>query len=304
MSRYWLLAFGGGAASVLIYSLTASGSFSGLLLAYFAALPLYLVGFSLGLAAGATAGATATIGMLYPGDLTWSAAFFLATALPTVVLIRQALLSRQDTQGSVVWYPAGLLVVTISVLGAGVYTLAALWLAAQPEGFEGTARLYVENMASTMTAPDAAESREYLVKTLTPILPGFIAASWFVMTVINAVLAQALLVRFERNIRPSPDIVSMEFPNWFPIATAAAALVGLLLPGAFGYYGVNLAIILIVPFFFMGLAVVHTLCRQKQAGPLLLATFYGMLIIFGWLVIIVAALGLIEQWIGLRRRFT
>jgi hypothetical protein len=304
VSRYLLLAFGGGAVSVLIYSLSATGSFGGLIFAYFAAVPLFLVGFSLGLAAGATAGATATIGMLYPSGLAGAAVFFCVTALPTIILIRQSLLSRNDSQGSVAWYPAGLMVVTVSVLGAGIYTLAALFFTMQPEGFEGTARAFVENLASSMTAPDAADTREYLVNTLTPILPGFIAASWFVMTVINAALAQALLVRFERNIRPSPDIVLMEFPNWFPITAAAAALVGLLLPGAFGFYGVNLAIILIVPFFFMGLAVIHALCRRKSAGLFFLVTFYGMLIIFGWLVVIVATLGLIEQWVGLRRRFT
>ncbi len=303
MSRYWLLAIGGGAASVLIYSLATAGSFGGLVFAYFAAVPLYLVGFGLGLTAGAMAGVTATISMLYPGALTGSAMFFFVTALPAVILIRQSLLSRDDTGEGHVWYPAGLIVVTISLLGAGIYTLAAVWLTLQPEGFEGTARTFMETMAASITTPDAAENREYIVSKLTPILPGFIAASWFVMTVINAALAQALLVRFERNIRPSPDIVSMEFPGWFPVAAAAAALIGLLLPGTLGFYGTNLAIILIVPFFFMGLAVVHALCRRKSAGPFLLITFYGMLIFFGWLVVIVAALGLIEQWVGLRRRF-
>jgi len=304
VSRYWLLAIGGGAASALIYSLTGMGSLGGLIFAYFAAVPLYLVGLSLGLTAGATAGVTATVGLLVPGGVLGAVVFFIVTAVPTIVLIRQALLSQNDAQGTRIWYPAGLLVITLSVLGAAIYSLAALWFAMQPEGFEGTIRTFVENLASSIAAPEAADRRKWVVETMTPILPGFIAGSWFVMTAINATLAQALLVRFGRNIRPSPDIVSMEFPNWFPIAAAAAALVGVFLPGAFGFYGSNLAIILIIPFFFMGLAVVHALCRGKSAGSLMLVTFYVMLIFFGWLVVIVAALGLIEQWIGLRRRFT
>ena len=53
-----------------------------------------------------------------------------------------------------------------------------------------------------------------------------------------------------------------------------------------------------------GFAVVHTLCRKKSIGPFLLIMFYGMLIIFDRFIIFVAALGLIEQWVGLRRRFT
>ena len=53
MSRYWLLAIGGGAASVLMHSLAVVAP-GGLLLANFAALPLYLVGLGLGLTAAAT----------------------------------------------------------------------------------------------------------------------------------------------------------------------------------------------------------------------------------------------------------
>lgn len=304
MSRFWLLAIGGGAVSVLLYSLTVTGSLGGLVFAYFAALPLFLVGLSLGLTAGATAGVAATLGILIPGGAMAAVGFFFLTALPAVILVRQALLSRTDAQGVTVWYPAGFLVVTLSVIGAGIYTLTALWLSMQPDGFEGAARSFVNNFMESLPEMGAEDQREILADKIASILPGIFAASWFVMTVINATLAQGLLVRFQKNARPSPDIVSMEFPNWFPVAAAISAVIGISLPGALGFYGTNLAIILIIPFFFMGLAVIHSLCRRKPAGPFMLITFYVMLIIFGWLIVIVAALGLIEQWVGLRRRFT
>ena len=64
MLRYLLAAISGGIASALVYSLMGIGSFGGILLAYFAPLPLYLIGFSLGWTASAVASAVAIILLL------------------------------------------------------------------------------------------------------------------------------------------------------------------------------------------------------------------------------------------------
>ena len=130
MSRYWLLAIGGGAASVLIYSLAGTVP-GGLIFAYFTALPLYLVGLGLGLSAGATAGVAATVGIWIPGGGVTAMVFLVVTALPVVVFVRQALLSRNDAQGNQVWYPAGNMAFTLCVIGGLIYSAIALWLSSR-----------------------------------------------------------------------------------------------------------------------------------------------------------------------------
>jgi uncharacterized protein YybS (DUF2232 family) len=305
LSRYWLLAIGGGAASVLIYSLAGSVP-GGLLFAYFTALPLYLVGLGLGLAAMATASVTATVGVWLPGGGVTAMVFLVITAMPATLFIRQALLSRNDAQGNPAWYPAGNMVLTLCVLGAVLFSGAALWLSFLPDGFEGSVKNFTQGMAENLLTDSAAGFQEQFVAKVAPILPGFAVASWLIMNLVNAVLAQGILTHFQSNLRPSPEIAQMELPYWIPLAvvTAAATAAGLLLPDSIGYFGGNLAIILFIPFFFIGLAVAHTLCRNKPAGPFLLILLYGMLIFFNRLIIFVAALGLIEQWFGLRRRLT
>ena len=305
MSPYWLLAIGGGAASVLIYSLAGSVP-GGLIFAYFTALPLYIVGLGLGLSAGTTAGVVATVGIWLPGGSGTAMVFLVVTAMPVVVFVRQALLSGNDAQGNQTWYPAGNMVFALCVIGALIYTAIAIWLSLLPDGFEGSVKSFTEGMAVSLLTHSAAEFRDVFVAKIAPILPGFAVASWLIMNVINAALAQGVLIRFKHNYRPSPEIASMELPYWLPLAaiTAGATAGGLLLPGSIGYYGSNLAIILFIPFFFIGLAVAHTFCRNKPAGAFLLILLYGMLIIFDRLIIVVAALGIIEQWVGLRRRFT
>jgi len=49
------------------------------------------------------------------------------------------------------------------------------------------------------------------------VIPGMIAASWMIMLVANAALAQGLLARFGANWRPSPDLAGLDLPLWVPV---------------------------------------------------------------------------------------
>ena len=60
--------------------------------------------------------------------------------------------------------------------------------------------------------------------------------------------------------------------------------------------------ILLVPFFYLGLAVVHTFARDSRYRGWMLIATYGSMLILGWPVVLVAMLGLFEQGLGLRRR--
>ena len=88
----------------------------------------------------------------------------------------------------------------------------------------------------------------------------------------------------------------------------AAALLGVLLGAPeLKYIGRNLAMILAVPYIFLGLAVVHALARRLSFPGTFLAVFYIVLVYFvlgnsGWLVVVLAAVGMIEDWTGLRVR--
>src|SRR3546814_13716876 len=88
----------------------------------------------------------------------------------------------------------------------------------------------------------------------------------------------ALLARMNKSMRPPPDVAALTLPQWMTLVLALAAAGGLLLPGTIGYYGQNLTAILMVPFFFVGLAVMHTLCRRFSAGRLLSGIFHMLLL--------------------------
>ncbi len=139
------------------------------------------------------------------------------------------------------------------------------------------------------------------------VLPGLGACSWLLVTAANGALAQGLLIRFARNLRPSPDLASFDLPRWLGLAVAATALLGVAAPGTAGFVGENLCLILAMPYFFGGLALAHAAARRSGARAghfMLLYLFLALIIvIMSWVVIFgVAALGLIDQLVGLRQR--
>ena len=65
----------------------------------------------------------------------------------------------------------------------------------------------------------------------------------------------------------------------------------------------NILMILLTPYFLVGLAVTHVIVRRAPMPGLALAVFYLALLVFFLVAAgVVAALGVVEQWIGVRRR--
>lgn len=295
-----LIPIGAGIASALAYLIAVNGAGMGLLTGYFGALPLFMAGLALGVPAAAIATASSLVVAALGASVAAAALFAAAYLLPPVLLVRQALLGRPDGNGGVEWYPPGMLLAWTAGLGATLFGVVALLLSTQAEGLVGTIETYVGTVWDTIVQDEAAERRTGFIEMVVPLLPGAIVASWIAMMVVNGCLAQSLLVRMGRNLRPTPTYSAMDLPAWLlPLLTAAAAG-GLLLPGTAGYVGQNLAIILAAPFCFLGLAVVHVLCRRVGSGRLLLGMFYAMLILLTWPVILLAGLGLMEPWLKLR----
>ncbi len=144
-------------------------------------------------------------------------------------------------------------------------------------------------------------NRDEVAATLASIIPGIVAASWMVTAVVNAALAQGVLARFSANWRPSPSLVALELPIWLHIAlgvTAAAVVFG----GAARFIGINAMIALSVAFCLGGLAVLHAAARRLSHPTMVLVCFYTTAALFGWPFLVVAVLGLLEIWLGLRRR--
>jgi len=143
-----------------------------------------------------------------------------------------------------------------------------------------------------------------VIDSFAQVFPGMVVVSWLTMAIVNAALAQGVLMRFGHNLRPAMRVAQVELPHWMPILLASAGLLALVGGNSqLSYLALNVVVVLLVPFFFAGLAVIHAFAGGRQARTLLLVVFYFFLLVSGWPIALVIGLGVIEQWAGLRRRF-
>jgi hypothetical protein len=137
-----------------------------------------------------------------------------------------------------------------------------------------------------------------------------ILAGTLLILIPNATVTQGVLKRTGYSRRPSPAYAALNLPHWLAGALALAFLVAFI-PGAIGGFGRNAALFLSTPFFLLGLAVIHTLSRRAAKPGSVLAAFYIGLVVLGVLLglavpllALIAVLGVVEQFMSLRRRFT
>lgn len=300
MLAYWAGAAVLGVASAALY-LAVLALPGGVLLASFTQAPLFLAGLTLGLPAALAASATSALVVWGGAGLIGGVVHAIVNALPVLVLIQRALLSRQTADGGVEWYPPGLLVSWLTGLAVLALGVLLLLLAGAEGGIEGAVQRQIEAMLP-MFGPNQDAMRP-LFEIIAPVVPGMVVAAWMTVTIVNGALAQAMALKTGRAARPAPDIAATELPRIVAAGLAIMAGLALVGPGALGVVGANATVVLTVPFLVLGFAVVHAATKGLRARGLLLGGLYAVTAILTWPVIVIVALGLIEQGFGLKRRF-
>lgn len=296
-------ALGGGAVSALLYVSVIFAGVGALILGYLAPLPLFLVGLWLGVAATGIAGAVGAVAVLAAtGSILGLLGYVLTAAVPVAFVVRQALLARRTESGDLEWYPPGLLLLGLTGFGIAAFFVAVVLALGEPGGLEGMVRRTLQGMARQLVVPGASSPPPEAV-WLAPALPGVVVVSWLIMTIVNGALAQGLLMRFGRNRRPPMRLAEMELPGWVVLAFAGAVAAAAMLPDGMDFLALNVALVLSLPFGLAGLSVVHAFANRQSAKVALLVGFYLFLFLFGWPILLLIGLGVIEQWIGLRRRW-
>ena len=105
MPRETIIAIGAGLASALMSTAVAFGSGIGLVLAYFAMLPILLIGLSQGTRSSSIAAIVGIIGAVFLTNIFQAGLFGLSVALPAWLIVRYTLLTKTAQDGTVHWLP-------------------------------------------------------------------------------------------------------------------------------------------------------------------------------------------------------
>jgi hypothetical protein len=290
-----ILAAGCSSGFVLLWVLR--GLPLGGVLMWLAPLPLYACALAFGAGASALAAGVAALSLLGLHDVSAMLAHVLSVGLPVVLSAWIALAVPPGSAPRL-----GPPVVALALLAAGFFLAAAVAMAGHEGGMHGALRATFMRAFAEAGAPTDAPLAQ-LADLLARVVPLAIGL-WFLLAMaMNTVLAQRLVNRFGLLVHPPVLFSALVLPRWYAALPVAALVVALLLPQGPRYAAGGAAEILALPFFLLGLTLVHGLARTTNSPRGWLVAFYIALFIFSAPVLFaVTGAGFADHFGNLRGR--
>jgi hypothetical protein len=273
------------AAGGLIAAILALWAMRGLPLGgvvlWFAPAPIFAAGLAFG---PPTAWLAAAAGALVMGFSAHpiALAFYLAMfALPAALLI------------TLYMRPAGP-AVSAPVMALGLYPVLLLGLLAAFLAGEGGLEAVLRDAVEQGTRRMGIQMGEAMLDAVVRVKAAAVGFWTALLLIGNAALAQWFLRRSGLSLVPWPDLAEARMPTWY-LGLLAASAAGLAVTG--GVLWLSFVLLLLVPFFLMGVASVHRRTRGRGGRGWLLAAFYALMIVFlQFMAPAMVGLGLYEQW--------
>ena len=176
-----------------------------------------------------------------------------------------------------------------------VYGDPALWWLEKLQEVESTLEEAGVALPATLTDPE-------LQQEVAALLTGMVVAS-----LVIGVTSSLLMARWWQSILVHPGGFREEFYGLrlgYPagLVTLAVMVVARLTQGILSDFSAQLAMILLVPYLLVGLAIIHSLLKQYSRGTGWLVAVYLLLAVFPQATLLLAAGGLMDTWIDFRRR--
>ncbi|MGB5179942.1 MAG: hypothetical protein WBP44_14580 [Gammaproteobacteria bacterium] len=141
-----------------------------------------------------------------------------------------------------------------------------------------------------------------LQQQVAALLTGMVVAS-----LVIGVITSLLLSRWWQSLLVHPggfreEFYALRLGYAAGLVTLAVMVMARLTQGALSDFSAQLAMILLVPYLLVGLAVIHSLLKQYSRGTGWLVLVYVLLAVFPQATLLLAAGGLMDTWIDFRRR--
>lgn len=221
--------------------------------------------------------------------------YFACLTLPSWYIAHESLKSGQHGT-STIWFP--LTTIFARLMTAAVFMLLIITLAYSNHegGLPGMIAPHISD-AFHMLSPEMDTQTSTIIKTMAPNLAFLVfcvsAWMWAACIYLHAWIVNRELIRQKLNIRPDMAIDASPPPNWMIsllIITAVASLLG---SASLAFWGKASLVILLFPYFLLGLSLLHRNVRTLQYRFFLLFSIYFLLASLLWPALIIAGYGFI-----------
>lgn len=296
-----LIALAAGLVAAIVFASATTGPLLvQMILLLLTPLALFLAGLGLGPTAAVVAGIAGTSLVLIAGTPVGALIFAVSQALPVIVLVYLASLSRQGPNGTTEYYPVGRLVIAAALMSAAFAALALILLGGDLEPLRNALREMLKAFAASELSnmPDApklgpAEIDE-AANLVVVLWPAGSAISSMSSLLFNLWLAGRITLASSRLHQPWPDIAAMLYPPVAPLMLAV--FTGLsFLDDLIGMMARAFAGTLFFAYVLLGLAVVHYVTRGRPWRAFALWGLYALLFLTNSIGLLgIALLGLAE----------
>jgi hypothetical protein len=311
MMQFAIVGIGAGAAAALLFASVTSGTWLSIPLFYLAPLPIMIAGLGWSHWAALTGALTGALALAVAFGPVFFFTFLAGAGLPAWWLAYLTMLARPTGDGAATleWYPPGRLVVWAAVLAGMVVVVAIPNFGSDAESFRaGLRNALVHILRVEMEAPADAplgvpgvSNASRLIDFLVTAIPPAAAVLATITNVLNLWLAGTIVKFSGRLKRPWPPLAAMTFPRTLAVALAIVVVLGFV-GGLVGIVAGVLSASLLMAYGVLGFAVLHAVTQGMNARIFVLGGVYAAVFVFGWPVLALCLLGLIDAAIDLRAR--
>ncbi len=312
MMKTPMVAIGAGLASALLFVVSAKGTAATTLVAYFTALPIAIAALGFGHLSGLLGAAIGSVAVGVAIGPVLAAFFAISFAFPSWWLAYLTLLAQPagppggtlpaGGASGLSWYPIGRVVAWAAALASAAVLLAGAALLVRFGSYAGAVGALSHRIAEALgpASADTSLSRTFLIR----ILPLAMAASTFLMLLVNLWLGGRISELSQRLSRPWPNVPDgLRLPRGAAGLLVAATVLCLLLPtGAAALALATVATALGMAFALQGLATAHVLTRGFVARWAVMLLIYVIVVMVPVALLALAILGVVDCLSALRTR--
>ncbi len=133
------------------------------------------------------------------------------------------------------------------------------------------------------------------------VMPGMFIVSYMTTVWLNILIIKRLLARIGIHLKNMADLNRFRAPHMLVWAVIGLGVLLALPVGPVKYVAINCLIILMLIYFFQGIAVISFYFQKKESPTFLKVFCYGLIAVQIYFLILVVGLGFFDNWINFRK---
>jgi hypothetical protein len=257
-------------------------------------LPIFYVGLHHGVLTAARASLIAAALTFLGISLSSAVIFAILLGLPACYMTRYALKHTVSAQGTIRWYPIGMIIVNLSFYAVLFIGLMTAYYHSAPGGLQALIAQHVSGSIKELQA-EYGEAMGLIAREWAFLIFPVTIWLWALCLYGHAWIATRMLQKAGKAKRPDFAVTPFYMPGWVLYLLGVSALASLIGSDSMKFFGKSSLIVLMLPYFFQGMALMHANSLNWPNRRFFLFIVYFLIIAQVWPALGLSALGIWEQ---------